>query len=68
MSYPLSQKEQDAWRTFLGDRRHVHLTRRHLFDRVLEQPDMVKQYLSTLPEEQIQEEGLLRKLQKMVTQ
>ena len=67
MSYPLSQKEQDAWRMFFGDRRYVHHTRRHLFDRVAQQPDIVKQYLSTLSEEEIRKDGMLRKLQRMVT-
>ena len=67
MSYPVSQKEQDAWRVFFGDHRHVHRTRHHLFDRVAQQPDIVKQYLSTLSEEQIQEDRVLRKLQRMVT-
>lgn len=67
MSYPLSQKEQDAWRMFFGDRRHVHHTRHHLFDRVAKQPDIVKQYLSTLSEEEIRKDGVLWKLQRMVT-
>lgn len=68
MSYPLSKQEQDAWHLFLGDRRHVHHTRRHLFDRVQQQPELVKQYLSTLSEEQIQEDELLRRIQGMVIQ
>ncbi|GJL61666.1 MAG: hypothetical protein NPIRA04_03200 [Nitrospirales bacterium] len=67
MSYPLSKQEQDAWRVFLGDRRHVHHTRRHLFDRIQQQPDVVKQYLSTLNEEQIQGDELLQRVHRMVT-
>ena len=63
----LRKQEKQAWEALLTDVRHARRTYRHLLDRAHDEPEKVQLYLSTLTDEEINQDSLLRKLREIVS-